>query len=200
MSWPHCPLPPATIPLEESRCGSGERPLRGEFTSRDASVSLYRRGLVDHFHTWARSAPAPEAGQDVTVELRIGAGLVKRARRARSRCGGAPAGSSGGWSARVSRVGSPRPRQPHGEYPDRRFATRYDRELGVSVDASERASAPVRDVSRSASPSQAGTGPLPTSSSAPYVAEMGFHVLYLPPVHPSAVLPQGRNNTVTHRR
>src|SRR5215472_7800970 len=54
---------------------------RGEFEVGEPGRHVYTiEGWVDHFHTWVRDlVRRMEAGQDVTVDLRIGAGLVSEA-------------------------------------------------------------------------------------------------------------------------
>jgi starch synthase (maltosyl-transferring) len=178
---------------------------RGEFTVVRQHPHLYTiEGWVDHFHTWSRDLLRRlEAGQDVAVELRIGAALVKAAARraegpdlealqesARDLLGGR--GPDAGLSQDLAGLMA--------RYPDRRFATRYDRELGVSVDRERaRFSAWYEMFPRSASaePGRHGTF-ADVEARLPYVAEMGFDVLYLPPIHPiGRSFRKGRNNSVT---
>jgi starch synthase (maltosyl-transferring) len=178
---------------------------RGEFTVERMHPHLYTiEAWVDHFHTWARDLLRRlEAGQDVTVELRIGAALVKPAAR---RAGGADAEALQ-QAARelVGRRGSEVALSEDlaalmARYPDRRFATRYDRELDVSVDRERaRFSAWYEMFPRSASPEPGRHGTFAdVEARLPYVAEMGFDVLYLPPVHPiGRSFRKGRNNSVT---
>src|SRR5215469_9049988 len=54
---------------------------RGEFHVGEPGRHVYTlEGWIDHFHTWVRDlVRRMEAGQDVTVDLQIGAGLVAEA-------------------------------------------------------------------------------------------------------------------------
>jgi starch synthase (maltosyl-transferring) len=85
-------------------------------------------------------------------------------------------------------------------YPDRLFATESERELAIIVD-------PVRGRfsswyeffprSTSATPGAHGTFS-DCEKRLPYVAEMGFDVVYLPPIHPIGFkFRKGKNNSVT---
>ncbi|HZV48233.1 MAG TPA: alpha-1,4-glucan--maltose-1-phosphate maltosyltransferase [Candidatus Dormibacteraeota bacterium] len=164
---------------------------RGEFRVGRPGRYLYTiEAWVDHFHTWARDLlRRVEAGQEVSVDLQIGAALVAEA-----------AERASGDDARALRRAAEELVEGRGaavalsaelaalmrRYPDRRFATRYDRELEVVV-GRERArfSAWYEMFPRSASPEPGRHGTLAdVEARLPYIAEMGFDVLYLPPIHP----------------
>ena len=84
-------------------------------------------------------------------------------------------------------------------YPDRSLSTRYERELAIAVD-------PVRArfgswyefFPRSASPISGQHGTFSDCEAwIPYVARMGFDVIYFPPIHPIGVtFRKGKNNSV----
>src|SRR5258707_10326827 len=82
-------------------------------------------------------------------------------------------------------------------YPDRQFAARYAKELCVVVDR-ERAgfSAWYEMFPRSCASEPGRPGTLrDCEARLPYVAAMGFDVLYLPPIHPIGhTARKGRNN------
>jgi starch synthase (maltosyl-transferring) len=178
---------------------------RGEFTIERLEPHVYTlEGWVDHFHTWARDLlKRLEAGQDVSLELRGGAALVRAAARrapegdaarlqqaARDLTG--PGGSELAISKELAAL--------MGRYPDRRFATRYERELPVTVDRKlARFSAWYEMFPRSASPEPGRHGTFAdVEARLPYVAAMGFDVLYLPPIHPIGTsYRKGPNNTLT---
>ena len=93
---------------------------------------------VDHFLTWSRDfAKRIEAGQDVAIDLEIGARLVDDAvlRAPRSdaaalkRLAKALRGSAGLDAAVSPELGMLMER-----YPDRQFATEYEKKLPVVVD------------------------------------------------------------------
>jgi starch synthase (maltosyl-transferring) len=84
-------------------------------------------------------------------------------------------------------------------YPDRQFATESDRELAIIVDPiTGRFSSWYEFFPRStsATPGQHGTF-ADCERRLPYVAEMGFDVVYTPPIHPIGFnFRKGKNNTV----
>jgi starch synthase (maltosyl-transferring) len=84
-------------------------------------------------------------------------------------------------------------------YPDRRQAATYDKELVVTADRERaRFSTWYEMFPRSAGkPGSHGTF-ADCEKRLPYIAEMGFDVLYLPPIHPiGRTGRKGRNNTLT---
>ena len=85
-------------------------------------------------------------------------------------------------------------------YPDKHLATDYGRELPVKVDRERaRFSAWYELFPRSCSPEPGRHGTFKdVEARLPYVAEMGFDVLYFPPIHPiGTAFRKGRNNTLT---
>jgi starch synthase (maltosyl-transferring) len=177
---------------------------RGEFTV--AELGRYRytlRAWIDRFGSWRRDTTVKiEAGQDVTVELLAGAEMVERAveravgpdRKAlRSFAADLRTGGPVGEKAALSVELAERMEQ----HPDRRFFTSYGRELEVVVDRERaRFGAWYELFPRSTSPDPARPGTLrDTIAWLPYVAEMGFDVLYLPPIHPiGRTHRKGKNN------
>ena len=157
---------------------------------------------VDHFGTWARDLERRvEAGQDVAVELAIGAGLVEQA-AARpgpyaARLRAAAARLTGrsllvalrtAASADVARLVA--------AHPDRAREVRHPQELRVEVDrALGRFSSWYEMFPRSTGPAGVHGTFRTTEERLPYVAGMGFEVLYLPPIHPiGSTLRKGPNN------
>jgi starch synthase (maltosyl-transferring) len=67
------------IPLEEL----GNDRWQGSFTVQELGVYQYTvQGWIDHFKTWSRDQEKRiQAGQDVTIDLLMGAELVERASR-----------------------------------------------------------------------------------------------------------------------
>lgn len=85
-------------------------------------------------------------------------------------------------------------------YPDRRFETVYERELKIVVDpVRARFSSWYELFPRSTSPVPGRHGTLrDVAAQLPYVAELGFDILYLPPIHPiGRVKRKGKNNSLT---
>ena len=164
---------------------------------------------VDHWKTWRRDLlKRIDADQDAPVDYRIGAELVRD-------CGGRANGADAAWladaAARLDTTSSDRRNVREfalGEtlnalmisYADRSLATEYGRVLEILVDPPKaRFSTWYEFFPRSASntPDRHGTF-RDCEERLPYVAEMGFDVLYFPPIHPiGTTFRKGRNNTLT---
>ena len=163
-------------------------------------------GWVDHFKTWARDlAKRVSAGQDVSVDLLIGAEMVEKAQQ----------GAEGTDAKRLStyaetlRTGdsdaahhalSPELARLMSIHGAREFATTYPKELEVVVDRERARFGAWYELfprSCAAEPGRHGTFK-DVEARLPYVASMGFDVLYLPPIHPIGTsFRKGRNNTTT---
>jgi len=179
---------------------------RAEFPITDLVRYFYTlEAWVDHFVTWQHDLrKRVDAGQDVQVELAIGAGLVAAtAERAR----GADAEQLSAWAADLHRPHHPgqielalsqRLAEAMMRYPDKRFRTEYGRQLAVVVDRPKaRFSAWYELFPRSSGsePGRHGTF-RDMQSRVAEIARMGFDVLYLPPIHPiGRTKRKGPNNT-----
>jgi starch synthase (maltosyl-transferring) len=166
-------------------------------------------GWIDRFESWGVAlSKKVGAGQEVTSELLEGAVLVREAaKRAR--------GHDKKWLAEqaaaledrsvdaATRVGAALAEDLKAQmarYEDRSRATRSDRAFPVMVE---------RERARFGAwyemfPRSAGTDPARSATfdeaaaQLPYVAAMGFDILYLPPVHPiGRSFRKGRNNSLT---
>jgi starch synthase (maltosyl-transferring) len=163
-------------------------------------------GWIDHFATWRRNlAKKVEAGQSVSMELLVGAEFV---RKAVAVSGGDDAARLKQWASDLSDHDGQESQRVHlalseelrlvmDRYPDRSGAASYDHELEVIVDrVKARFSAWYELFPRSCSavPCRHGTFK-DCEARLPYVASMGFDVLYLPPIHPiGKTHRKGRNN------
>jgi starch synthase (maltosyl-transferring) len=192
------------VPMESL----GNDRWRGVFTV--SHIGNYRYTVmawVDHFTSWYRGlAKKLEAGQDVAIDLLIGAELVQRASM---RASGEAAQQLRAWATTLQddhRALEERGRIALDEalwaamqdHPDRALATVYSPELTVVVDRPKaRVSAWYEMFPRSCGPSPAQHGTFKDCEARlPYIAAMGFDVLYLPPIHPiGATHRKGRNNT-----
>jgi starch synthase (maltosyl-transferring) len=177
---------------------------RGEFRVGRLGRHVYTvEAWVDEFHTWVRDMVRRlEAGQDVRLELQVGAELVSAAaaratgedqRRLRE-AAGRLTGAQGERTAL-----SPALAELMARHPDRCFATRHERELEVLIDRERaRFGAWYEMFPRSAAPDPDRPGTLKdVEARLPYVAGMGFDVVYLPPVHPiGRAFRKGPNNSV----
>ena len=175
-------------------------------------VGRYRytvTGWVDRFVTWRRDLLKKiEAQQDVQVDLLIGAKLIDEASgRATAQEGRALAMRSRELrsqetsdSERLRIALSAEVETLMAKYPDRRFVSTYDRELSVVVDREKaRFSTWYEMFPRSCSPKPGQHGTFKDCESRlPYIASMGFDVLYLPPIHPIGLTHRkGKNNAPT---
>jgi starch synthase (maltosyl-transferring) len=179
---------------------------RGEFTVTELGHYCYTlQAWVEPFHSWRQDLRKKvDAGQDVSVELLVGASLV---REARGRASGddkkrlqstATALARKGISARKLRLALDEGlAKLVSRYSDRRFATTHERELTVVVDRERaRFSTWYEMFPRSCAlkPGRHGTFK-DCEKRLPYIAAMGFDVLYLPPIHPIGhTHRKGKNN------
>ena len=182
---------------------------RGSFRVNDLGHHRYTiQAWIDRYRTWRRDTLKKiEAGQDVSVELLGGAELVREAAK---RADGADAdrlAAAADLLADEDASVTERHRVVHDAqladlvrtHRERRFVTTYPRELEVVVDREKaRTSAWYELFPRSASPDPSRHGTLrDVIDRLPYVAELGFDVLYLPPIHPiGEVNRKGPNNAV----
>jgi starch synthase (maltosyl-transferring) len=149
---------------------------------------------VDDFVSWQLDlAKRVDAGQDVKINLKVGAGLVAEAA---ARAGSEDAQQLERWAAslesgrktarRIELALSDELRDEVGRFPDLSHATRYHRTLQVTVDRMRAGYGAWYELfPRSASndPKRHGTF-ADVRARLPELADMGFDVLYLPPIHP----------------
>ena len=180
---------------------------RGEFSVTELGAYRYTvEGWIDHFETWRRDLQKRiSGGQDVSVDLLIGVGLIERA-AARATDGDAEALQS--WAQRLRDNKNSESaitialdvelRTMIQQYPERNPATRYEKQLSVVVEREKaRFSTWYELFPRSCSTQPGGHGTFHDCEKwLPYVASMGFDVIYLPPIHPiGRTFRKGRNNS-----
>lgn len=177
---------------------------------RVSETGQYRYTLeawVDHFHAWQSAVrKKAAAGQELALEFLNGAQLVDAAAE---RADGPDAELLRNWSRALrgedilrnaellEQVLGPGLLAVMTRHPDRRFATRYERELCVTVDPPLAGFGAWYEVfPRSCSPDPGRPGTFKDLEGwLPRVAEMGFDVLYLPPIHPiGRSFRKGKNN------
>jgi starch synthase (maltosyl-transferring) len=161
---------------------------------------------IDHFGTWRHDLERRvEADSATPVDMAIGAGLV---REAAARAPARDAAKLVAWAEAID--GEPtqvRLAAAMDEelltlmeaHPDRRFETVWEPPLAVTVDpVHARFGAWYELFPRSAAPEAGRHGTFrDVIDRLPYVAGMGFDVLYLPPVHPiGRAFRKGPNNTL----
>jgi starch synthase (maltosyl-transferring) len=164
---------------------------------------------VDRFASWHHElTKKSQAGQDVASELLEGAELVRAAAR---RAEGADAerlakraeliGRGGGDQApRIYAALDPELSQLMARSPDRTGGSTSQPVLRIMVERTRaRVGAWYEMFPRSCAPEPGRHGTLgDTAARLPYVASMGFDVVYLPPIHPiGRSFRKGPNNTLT---
>ncbi|MFO0908188.1 MAG: alpha-1,4-glucan--maltose-1-phosphate maltosyltransferase [Isosphaeraceae bacterium] len=168
-------------------------------------------GWVDMFASWRRDlGKRVEAAQDVASELLEGAALIREAAQRAREAGGAAAAWLAARARLLSRGGDPADRilaalDPElsdvmARHPDRSSAHHYERILPLMVERERaRYGAWYELFPRSCSPVAGKHGTFrDLEARLPYVAGMGFDVVYLPPIHPiGRAFRKGPNNTLT---
>lgn len=175
---------------------------------RVAELGRYQykvQGWVEHFETWRRDLlKRIDANTDAAVDYLIGAELIDAA-AGRAQGAGAKVLATAAKALRSSKDAAALRKVATDEtlhalmlkYPDKRFVSESERELAIVVD-------PVRarfsswyeffPRSTAAEPGRHGTF-ADCEKRLPYIAEMGFNVVYLPPIHPiGRSFRKGRNN------
>ncbi len=163
---------------------------------------------IDHFSTWRSGLLKKKAaGQDIRVELAIGAELLERVssknkeeRRKLAAWAALLREDTADEDALVSLVSSDELSATMRANADRSLATRTPRSLRIDVER-ERAgfSAWYELFPRSAAPEPGRHGSFAdVKKLLPRIAAMGFDVLYFPPIHPIGRLKRkGRNNSLS---
>ncbi|UQA63614.1 alpha-1,4-glucan--maltose-1-phosphate maltosyltransferase [Polyangium aurulentum] len=187
-----------------------KRPDRFLATFAPTSIGLWEytvEAWVDHFGTFQRDTKKRiDAGQDVALELLDGARLVELAA---SRAQGEDAGLLADHAAELRNTAHPIERRialalaPElaarvRRYPDKTLTTRYSRTLELVVDpVKARFSSWYEFFPRSCGKDGKHGTFADAEERLPYVAEMGFDVIYLPPIHPIGTAHRkGPNNTL----
>jgi starch synthase (maltosyl-transferring) len=173
------------------------------------SLGRYRYTIVawvDRFLTWRRELERREDPADILIAMKVGAELLEDAAK---RATGADAKRLREAAAALDAIET----AEHGldlalddslatlaaKYPDRRFERQYPRELEVIVDplvARFGAWYELFPRSTASEPGRHGSF-ADVEKRLPYVAELGFDVLYLPPIHPiGRERRKGPNNTL----
>lgn len=212
----HDAISAVLLQRHESAAEWNERPLRALVNDRwtgDFSVTelgRYRYTIlawVDHWETWLRDLRKRiQAENDAPLDYLIGAEHIENA------AGRAPASDQTTLRQRAqdlrreedlevrrSSATDPELDAMMRRYPDRRFATQFERELEIVVDpVRARFSSWYELFPRSTSPVPGPHGTLADCEARlAYIAGMGFDVVYLPPVHPvGTTFRKGKNNSV----
>jgi starch synthase (maltosyl-transferring) len=181
---------------------------KGEFVVEEVGIYLYTvEGWIDHFKTWQRDIKKRyDAGQDLGVELLIGAGYAEEASRRASKedkkklIGFAEVlKKAKGGEELTSLALSTEFTKLMDRYPDQNFAVSYEKELRVVVDREKALFSTWYELfprSISLDPGQHGTFQ-DAEKFLPEIARMGFDILYFPPIHPiGRTNRKGKNNVL----
>ncbi len=200
----------------ESERNWQERPLRAQVNDRwrggfaVSELGRYRYTIhawVDHWETWLRDLRKRiDANADADVDYLIGADYIEQAAeraedpdRSFLRKQAQVLREERQIEARRSSALAPELNATMLRHPDRRFATVFERELEIAVDpVRARFSSWYELFPRSTSPEPGAHGTLADCEARlPYIAAMGFDIVYLPPVHPiGSKFRKGKNNSV----
>lgn len=181
---------------------------RGEFPVTEVGRYQYTvRAWIDRFRTWRDGIVKKiSAEQDVGVDLLIGAELIELA-AARAQDDEAEPLRNWAWRLRQDQSQDFAKSialetgllEVIARYPDRTFASRYDKQVTVVVDRERaRFSTWYEVFPRSCSPEPGRHGTFrDCEARLPYIASLGFDVVYLPPIHPiGESFRKGKNNSV----
>ena len=181
---------------------------RGFFRVEEIGRHLYTlQAWVDRFLTWRRDIKKKvDAGQEVAADLLIGSDLIQNAA---TQATGADETMLSSWaellvsdksmSEKIRLALDVNLARLVSRYPDRGHATRYAKNLPVAVHRPKaRFSSWYEMFPRSCSGREDRHGTFKDCENRlPYIAEMGFDVLYLPPIHPIGHSHRkGKNNSL----
>ena len=180
---------------------------RGSFIVTELGRYLYTvLAWVDQFKSWKQDLTKKfQAGQQVSIELLLGAQLITEAgQRAPKAAGQKMAEWAGSLQskqiaeqAKVQLALSEEISEFMDKYPVRRFATTYSKDLVVVVDREKASFSTWYEMfPRSCAPQPGSHGTFKDCEARlSYIAAMGFDVLYFPPIHPIGhTHRKGRNN------
>ena len=187
----------------------GNDRYRASFVVDRLGEYLYSvHGWVDGFGSWRHGLERKvEARQDVAVDLQLGVELL---RAAAGRASGADRAALDELINTITTDRLPQPARARAvldrevaelmaAWPDRSRATIYGRELRVRVDRARAACAAWYEMFPRSTARKSGKHGTFADATArlPYIAEMGFDIVYLPPIHPIGVTHRkGKNNSV----
>jgi starch synthase (maltosyl-transferring) len=180
---------------------------RGEFPVEELGRYYYTvEGWIDRFETWRIDlVKRAAAGQDVHVELLLGTDLIAEAA---AQATGEDAQLLRQWAIRLREAKD----KPEGaaialeegllelirRYPVKHFASRYGKQLAAMVDRKKARFSTWYEVFPRSCAREAGRHGTFRDCELwlPYVASMGFDVVYLPPIHPiGREFRKGKNST-----
>lgn len=211
----HDALSAVLLYRHEATAGWEERPMRpivndrwwGDFPVSELGRYYYTiRAWVDHWETWRRDLlKRIQANADSNVDYLIGAELIDEAAQRADEPDATWLRQNARFLREESDLLRRRERAIEGaldemvaRYPDRRFATELDRELVIVVDPVRARFSSWYELFPRSTAREAGQHGMFADCEArlPYIAEMGFDVVYLPPIHPiGKTFRKGQNNS-----
>ena len=192
--------------VEELMTFLGNDRWQGSFRVEEMGRYVYTlRAWIDRFLSWRKDlAKRMEAGQQVTMDLLMGGQILDETLQ---RASEPDLKKLSSWVKTFQASGKERERiqlalsdefaAVMARYPEDRLATTYEKELSVVVDpVKARFSTWYEMFPRSCSSRPGEHGSFrDCEASLPYVAAMGFDILYFPPIHPiGRVHRKGKNN------
>ncbi|HYY17079.1 MAG TPA: maltotransferase domain-containing protein, partial [Gammaproteobacteria bacterium] len=180
---------------------------RGEFQVIELGRYFYTlTAWIDHFESWRRELVKRVQPEDIAIALLVGVKLIEQAA---SRATRHDVKRLKSFAQALRGEGTPETRRAialdedltelMAEYSERRFATTYDRELEVVVDRERaRFSTWYELFPRSCTDEPGRHGNFrDLENRLAYIADMGFDVVYLPPIHPiGRINRKGKNNAL----
>jgi starch synthase (maltosyl-transferring) len=181
----------------------------GDFRVGGVGAYFYTlRGWVDHFKTWSRGlVKKADAGQDLALDLLTGAQFLETAAKRAKPDDSEKLAEFGGRLRKIAATDALESvalaededlLSLMSSYRDRAVDTIYEKELLIRVDRDRaRFSSWYEMFPRSCTTLEQRPGTLRDCANyVEYVADMGFDVLYLPPIHPIGVTERkGKNNS-----
>ena len=186
---------------------------KGEFTVTTLGAYFFKvNAWVDHFKTWHRDILKKiDAQTDYGVDLLVGAEIIRQSmefypdipvkeRDFLIEVVESFIAKSGPPENKIGAILSNELHRTLVNYPVKKYVTKSEKELEVSVERQKANFSSWYEVfPRSLSPENDKHGTFKDCINfLPYVADMGFDVLYLPPIHPiGETKRKGKNNSVT---
>jgi starch synthase (maltosyl-transferring) len=185
----------------------------GEFTVGKLGAYYFKvNAWVDHFRTWHRDILKKiDAQTDYGVDLLVGADTIRQSLEAYPDIPTKErdflievverfTAKSGQPENKIGAILSNELHRTMVNYPVKKYVTKSEKELEVSVERQKANFSSWYEIfPRSLSPEKDKHGTFEDCVDfLPYVADMGFDVLYLPPIHPiGETKRKGKNNSVT---
>lgn len=181
---------------------------RGEFVVKELGAYLYTfEAWIDHFKSWQKALKNKfDAAQDIRVDILVGVKYIEevfrgiseeRDKRKLVEFAEFLKNKEGGEKV-VSIALGEELTELMDKYPDKRFSTKYEKELAVIVDREKAVfSTWYERFPRSCAKEPGRHGTFKDCEKLlPEIVRMGFDVLYLPPIHPiGKTNRKGKNNS-----